>query len=427
MTRRPALAALIALTGCGPAAAPRTLAVIRAPVALSAPPGPGASGELVGAVERGDALYLFARDRVMIERGGEILATAAAPPGGWADAVAMPALEPGETRRDDRDGSAGGIDDPDTWVVGRTAAGALWRVTATGDLEPIHDRLGLPPGARAIAAGPATAAIALDDGVAVLRDPRHLARFSDDAPRGPAAIAAGADRIAIRRGDAVEVWGLAAQRRVAYTVPGAIAAAFTGARRDQLAVATPDALYLEDAGRLRRIAAPAPIRGLAAAGSRLWVVTRSGVALLDGGALVPAAVQVAATDHVFGLADGDAVLAGRGGATRLSLAPDADPRDGVQGGPRRGERGREDPLRIHDEARWRAAVAPIVRRVCSRCHDPGGRGGVDLSTFAAWRSERGALIRRVLDVRSMPPAGTDLDDADRRALAGWLLAGHAPP
>ncbi|HEX3763145.1 MAG TPA: hypothetical protein VHW23_30820 [Kofleriaceae bacterium] len=92
-----------------------------------------------------------------------------------------------------------------------------------------------------------------------------------------------------------------------------------------------DRIFLEDAGRLRRIAAPAEIRGLAAAGSRLWVVPRSGVALLDGRALVLTAVQTAAADHLFGLASGDLVLAARGGALRLAIVSDELPRDATRG------------------------------------------------------------------------------------------------
>lgn len=178
--------------------------------------------------------------------------------------------------------------------------------------EPIHDRLGLPPGARAIAASPTTVAIALDDGVAILRDRRHLARFPGSPPAA-GALAAGADRIAIRRGDAIEVWRLTDQRRMAYAVPGALAAAFTGDRADQLATAV-------------------------------------GVALLDASALVPTAVRATAADHLFGLAGGDLVIAARGATTRLSIAAS------------------------DDEVRWRAAVEPVVRRVCSRCHHPGGSG-----------------------------------------------------
>ena len=118
---------------------------------------------------------------------------------------------------------------------------------------------------------------------------------------------------------------------------------------------------------------------------------------------MPTAVRAAAADHLFGLASGDLVIAARGATTRLSVAAS------------------------DDELRWRAAVEPVVRRVCSRCHHPGGSGRVDLSTPAAWHAERGELIRRVVDTRTMPPAGTQLDDADRRALAGWLLDGHAAP
>ncbi len=198
------------------------------------------------------------------------------------------------------------------------------------------------------------------------------------------------------------MWSLSDQRRVTYAVPGAIAAAFIGDRADQLVVATPRALYVERAGRLRRIPTPAEIRGLAAAGSRLWVATAGGVALLDAGALVPTAVRAAAADHLFGLAGGDVVLATRGAAARLSVASS------------------------DSDLRWQATVQPIVQRVCSRCHHPEGSGRGDLSTVAAWRAGRSELIRRVVDNRTMPPAGTELDDADRRALAGWLL-GHAAP
>ncbi len=387
-----AAAALGATAGCGPAAAPRTAAVVRTPITAPGAPGPAPDGDLGGAVEQGDALYLFARDRVVIERGGTTAATAAAPDGGWAEAVALPAL-----------------DDAGAWGAARTAAGELWRITATGDLEPIHDRLGLPPAARAIAASPATVAIALDDGVAILHDRRHLARFPGSpgapTPLAAGALAAGADRIAIRRGDSVEVWNLPDQHRVVYLVPGAIATAFVARDRgDRLVIATPGAVYIEsDDGRLRRVPASAEIRGLAAAGSRLWLATARGVELFQAGAVVPTAMPPAAAEHLFGLAGGDLVIATRGGVTRLSVASaEADPR-------------------------WQAAVQPIVQRVCSRCHHPGGSGRVDLSTVAAWRAERGELIRRVVDTRTMPPAGTQLDDADRRTLAGWLLDGLPHP
>jgi mono/diheme cytochrome c family protein len=67
-------------------------------------------------------------------------------------------------------------------------------------------------------------------------------------------------------------------------------------------------------------------------------------------------------------------------------------------------------------------VAPVFQRVCAHCHLPGGDAGLDLSTPAAWAAERIEIERRVLVTRTMPPAGTELPDADRDSLAGWLHA-----
>ena len=312
---RAALALVVTLgaaLACRSAAPVRTEAITRTVIA--------SAGDIVGVVELGDALYLFARDQVTIERAGAIAASARAPRSGWAEAIAMPAL-----------------DEPGRWVVARTQAGELWRITASGEVEPIHDRLGVPPQVRSIAASGATAVLALDDGVAIVRDRAHLARFA--GPTGT--VIAHRDRIAIRHDDQLEIWNLMDQTRTRYRVPGAIAAAFAGDARGTLVVATRDALFIETATTLRQIAVPG-IHALAAAGSRLWVASARGVEL------------------------------------------------------------------------------PIFERVCARCHRPGGDAGVDLSTAAAWRRERGELVHRVVETHTMPPAGITLDEPDRRVLAGWL-------
>jgi hypothetical protein len=61
-------------------------------------------------------------------------------------------------------------------------------------------------------------------------------------------------------------------------VLGALATVFVaGDRGDQLVVAPPDALYVEAGDRLRRVVAPAEIRGLAAAGVLCaWVAEPGG-------------------------------------------------------------------------------------------------------------------------------------------------------
>ncbi|HEX4419529.1 MAG TPA: c-type cytochrome [Kofleriaceae bacterium] len=393
------LALVIPLTGAAGCHArpPAQLAdVARTPLATA--------GALVAAVELAGALYLFAPDRATIERGGTPIVRIPAPDGAWADAVTMPAL-----------------DDTGTWVVARTTTGALWRITATGELEPIHDLLGLPPAIRAIGSGAGTVGLALDDGVAILRDRAHLARFPDAAQAtGPAAgpsvahapspaaaapaagpsITASRDRIALRRGTDIDLWSLGDLTHASYRVPGAIAAGFTDpAGRGTLVVATPGALFVEAPGtasaELHRIAAPAQIRTLALAGSRVWIATISGVFVLDGDRFTRARVETAATDHLFGLAGGDLVLATPASLTRLTIQRDDDPR-------------------------WTAEIAPVFQRVCARCHRPDGDAGVDLSTPAAWRTERRELVHRVLETRTMPPAGTPIDAADRKALADWL-------
>jgi mono/diheme cytochrome c family protein len=340
-----------------------------------------AAGEVIAAVELAGALYLVAPDRITIARGGASAVSVPPPEGAWAEAVATPALD-----------RAGPADAAARWVVARTTGGGLWRITATGEVEPVDDRLGLPPRARALGADGDTLAIAFDDALAVLRDRAHVTRYPLAPAPGPARLAVGRDRIALVRGGQLAVWDLAAQARVAYPVPDALAAGFAGGA---LVVATPAALWREDAGQLRRLAPPAALRGLAIAGSRVWITTARGAFVLDGDRFVPAAAAAAAAVHLVGLPGGDLVAAGTPQIARLSLGGGDDPR-------------------------WRAEIKPIIDRVCLRCHGPGGSAGLDLSTLTAWRADRGELVRRVVETRTMPPAGTALTDADRRTLARWL-------
>ncbi|HEY0190110.1 MAG TPA: hypothetical protein VGC42_03255, partial [Kofleriaceae bacterium] len=362
---RRALLLAVAL-GCRAAAPPPAMTVQRTPLAVA--------GALVAAVEQAGTLYLFAPERATIERGGALIARIPAPDGAWAEAGIMPAL-----------------DEPGSWVVARTAKGSLWRITTTGELEPIHDLLGLAPEVRALGAAGGTLGLALDGGVAVLRDPAHVERFAIAAARAEGGeVSAAHDRLAIRRGPVIDVWDLAAHRHATLTVPGALAAGFASADgRGRLVVATAGALFLEapgadPAGALHRLAAPAELRRLAIAGARIWIATAGGVFVVDGDHLTRAGVEAAATDRVLGLASGDVLLGTPSSLTRLALARPAD-----------------DP-------RWAAEVAPIYQRVCARCHAPGGDAGLDLSTAAAWRHERTELRHRVVESRTMPPAGTPM-------------------
>jgi mono/diheme cytochrome c family protein len=77
-----------------------------------------------------------------------------------------------------------------------------------------------------------------------------------------------------------------------------------------------------------------------------------------------------------------------------------------------------------DDRAWHEAVEPIFQRVCASCHLPGGDADLDLSTPGAWAFRRAEIVQRVLVERTMPPAGTDITDAERKALDSWLE--HTP-
>lgn len=343
--------------------------VARAPIAqASVDP----RDDVVAIAEQPGTLYLFARDRATIQRNGTAVQVVVPPSGDWADAATIPAL-----------------DGEGAWIVARTTTGELWRITASGDVESITDRLGLPARVRSIAASGSTVGIAVDDGVAILQDHAHVARFTGETGD----IIAGDRRIAIKNGGHIAVWDLAQQRRTEYVVPGTLAAGFVAGSK--LAVATRDAVFVEDRDGLHRLAAPDAIRAATIAGPRLWLATERGLYMLADRAFVAADGPPAA--HLFGLQSGDVLAAvPHAGIARLSLDHAID-----------------DPV-------WAARVRPIFQRVCAKCHLPGGDAGVDLSTLASWRTERGELVHRVVETRTMPPDGTPLSDTDRATLEQWL-------
>lgn len=330
---------------------------------------------VIAVAQQGDALYVFERGRATITRAGIAVATLRPPAGEWADATTLAAL-----------------DGEGMWVVARGSTGELWRILASGELEPIHDRFQLS-GAHAIGAAGGTVALAVSDGLAIARDRSHLTRFATPAV---GELAVGRDRVAVRRASAIEVWELAAATRVHYRVAGATRIAFLdAAHTPRLVVATPGSVLVEQHGGLRPLAAPASVSDVAVAGARIWL--RSGAALYvgDGGDSKLVHVRDAPAGKLFGLPSGDVVVAAPDRAVRLALAASDDPR-------------------------WDAEVRPIFERVCARCHLPGGTADVDLSTPSAWRTLQAELVERVVAKRTMPPAGVELPDADRHTLATWL-------
>jgi hypothetical protein len=354
------------LAACG-GAAPRT-AQIAQTVELAVP---GA----LAVVELGDAVFVFDRDRVTIARGGTVIAHADAP-------IDQHWLAAGTLAAPDGNGR---------WVVGIAGPGTPWRVSASGELEAVGERLGLG-GAAAVAIASAGTAfgVGLRGGAALSADGVHVSRLDlDDAPN----VAMSRGRAALWSSRGLTVIDLATARQRAYPIRPR-GAAFVA---DRLAVWSDDGLYLETSGDLHRITIPGRIAAVAASGPRLWVLTRDALYAVDRGALVRTEMRGSA---IFGSPSGDVWVSGGstggGGVVRYSLDASSDDRV------------------------WQAELEPVFQRVCAHCHLPGGDAGIDLSTAGAWAAERSEIARRVLVTRTMPPAGTELAETDRQVIATWI-------
>ena len=337
-------------------------------------------------VSQGDITYALGHDLTIIR--GEVVTTrvpvdcpAPCPAQLWTSAASIPAL--------DGDGR---------WIVATRFDGTLWRVRLDGELEPIGSRFGLTKDAvRAVAGAGTTVAVLLDRAVLVTGDGIHVTRYDLDAPRDRLAVARG--RLALASAHAVELWDLATDQRKTFAVeqahPGFLDA---DAAASQLVVASPQGVWLERGGELEPLEV-ANVAAIAIAGAKLWLEVGKRLYLATDRKAHDTTVASAGGEPMFGAPNGD-VWVGAAGLRRYSLGATAG-----------------DPV-------WGARIQPIFTRVCAHCHLPGGDAGVDLSTPAAWTAEHDELVRRVLVTRTMPPAGTVLDDADRTTLAQWL---HAKP
>ena len=312
-------------------------------------------------------------------RSSRSIATAPCPARVWTSAASIPAL--------DGDGR---------WIVATRFDDTLWRVRLDGELEPIGSRFGLT--ARITSArspAPARPSRVLLDSRACSsterRRPRHALR-----PRGAARIArgrAGSRRARERSRD--RGLGPRGERSAAFAVderaPGVPRRrsqdrrGSSSPRRTACGSSTPTS-----SSRSTSRTSPPPRSPARGCGSRSASASTSSATrrALD------TTVASAGDEPMFGAPNGD-VWVGANGLRRYALG----------GGARRS-----------DVAR--TGRSPIFERVCAHCHLPGGDAGVDLSTAASWTAEHDELVRRVVITRTMPPAGTDLDDADRATLCG---------
>jgi mono/diheme cytochrome c family protein len=375
LRRRP-LALLLFAACASQQLRPGAVVVVRAerPAALD-----GTAERVLAVADDGSRRVLLTDQAAWVLRGGSAERT----PGAhrWTRAALIPAA-----------------DGRGTWGVGVDDQGRLLRVRPGAELEEISDRYGLGHDrVRDVAAvGGKAVAFLLEDALAVA-DGRRVRRYP---AAGARALAAGGGTVALLYLDRVEALDVRDRQAITsrtYVLRGIIAAAVDG--RGQLFVATRRAVFRSQAASLRLLhEGAAQIAWLAAAGSRVWfaegdallVGDEDGVALAQGGPGKPPAGAVAA-------ADGGLWLLADSGAQRLH--PDRP---------------------SAAEARWDESIRPRFARACGECHGADGKSGVDLSTAAAWLEGRDEIRERVVERRTMPPAGRSLAEDDRAAIGRWL-------
>ena len=337
-------------------------------------------------ISQGDITYALGRDLTIIRNNNVTTRVpgdcpSPCPAQLWTSAAAIPAL--------DGDGR---------WIVATRFDGTLWRIRLDGALEPIGSRFGLTKDpVRAVGGAGTTVAVLLDRGLIVTGDGVHVTRYELATPYDRLAVAQ--DRVALANAHAVDVWDLAAGQQRSFAVDtGRPAFLDADGKTSQLVVASPHGVWLERAGELEPVAV-ANVAAVAVAGAKLWLEVGKRLYLASDREVHDTTIASAGNEPMFGAPNGD-VWVGAAGLRRYAL--------GATTG---------DPM-------WAARIQPIFTRVCAHCHLPGGDAGVDLSTPGAWSAEHDEIVRRVLVTRTMPPAGTVLDDADRTTLAQWL---HAKP
>jgi mono/diheme cytochrome c family protein len=296
-------------------------------------------------------------------------------------------------------GTIRGADGEGQWIVGIDYQGRLHYLRGLTSLDDVSARYGLE--------GRAVHGVAMLDGdrVAFLLDGEiavaDRGRVTRYAARPWTALAGGGGSgVGVAEG-ALLLFDASTLATRAYALPGVTGAAL--GPDGQLYAATPRALYATTpAGDLSLLydAERSTIHGLVASGSRVWFADGTELGVIDrdtvsetNGAGVPADATLAPS------ASGDVWVLAAGSLQRFRQAsPDRSP------------------------LAWSTTLAPIFARVCSSCHEPGGASGVDLSTAAAWDSERAAIRDRVLVSKTMPPESHPLPAADRAAIGAWAQA-----
>lgn len=388
---RLALVLALSLAGCGGRPASGTLP--EGVLAVQAIPW-SSQPDLVGKVM---AVTDSAEDVVVLGSLGAALFTSGLAVGsdaavaGWRAAAVAPAL-----------------DLPESWLLGVTQKGQIFRMHSRAMLEEVTARYGLGgrPVREVIALSTSRTALALADKVAVTDG--QTVELYDLALHG---LTAAAGRLAGVSASGVVQLDFKSGAEVAIErlpLDEVLAVAYDVSAEQVLLAATPEALYLEQGGTLVKVYdAPvgSPIGGLAASGSGVWVALGSELALFRGGQLLHGpADKLPPGGRLVGSLSGDVWVLGGPQLVRLG--------EKLAGGA--------------DENRWRRTMLPIFQRSCRMCHLPGGSANLDLSLYVQWALRRDRIKQRLIEQvpTPMPPAVVGaLTPTELLAVQRWVSQG----
>jgi mono/diheme cytochrome c family protein len=376
--------ALVALgsLACGPAAHTRAAGAVAAlavtPVAWNAAKAP--LGKVRAVADDGRVVAVFADDGASVFTAGARVAQDRSVTD-WRDAATIAAA----------DGST-------PWIVGVSGQGRLYYLRGQTSLQDVTERYGLGSARLLGAAGLGSRYVGfLLNGELAVADGSRVTRYASPGVLG---LVGGGGFGAGVVPDGVDLFDVAKGARTRYALPGVTHAAI-GAK-GRLYATTSRAVYAtNDAGELQLVydAEGDRIHGIVASGERVWFADGAELGLVEGG-------RVAETSG-----------AKIGAEATLAPSPSGDVWVLSGGALDRYARGQGAPS---EPGSWGATLAPIFARSCAGCHMPDGEAGADLSTAGAWEKERGEIRERVVEKRSMPPAGHALSEADRAAIKAWV-------
>jgi hypothetical protein len=304
------------------------------------------------------------------------------------------------------------IDGASEWIVATDKNGGLYYVRNLQSMELVSDRYGFGKSkvrdAQLVGSfgGKTLVGFSLDNEIAIA-DGGQVTRFagssfSDFGAGGSFAIGVAHDEV-----DVVDVSKKTVQR---YALEGATYAAVTS--DGKMYAATPRAIYAAKDGALTLLyeADDATIHGLVASGTHVWFADGDELGAIDEGKLAETSTKIiAANAKLAASPSGDVWVIENGSLARFARSDSSPQIAGAK------------PTTIT----WDSAIQPIFARSCAACHLPGGVSGTDLSTNAAWNSERATIRDRVVVHKTMPPQGHVLSDADRAAIQSWTDQGQA--